>query len=128
MLQKRLELCKPNIESNKDLNLMLCNLKKYFKKRNCYLMPHPGTSITKKEFNGNLNQLDTEFIEFSNEFYKKTLESIDLNKHRNDVFKNGEILFNMFSEYVKAYDSNSFPNLESITKVTIYLFIIKLFF
>ena len=23
----------------------------------------------------------------------------------------------MFSEYVKAYDSNSFPNLESITKV-----------
>ena len=99
---------------------MLSNLKKYFKKRNCYLMPHPGTNITKKEFDGDLNLLDLDFINYCNAFYENTLESIKLDSsdHRNDVFKSGENLINMFSEYVKAFECNSFPNLESMTNVS----------
>lgn len=108
------------MKANKDLNEMLSDLKKYFKKRNCYLMPHPGAYITKKEFNGDLNLLDPDFVKYCNTFYEKTIESIkmDENEHRNDVFKNGENLINMFSEYVKAFECNNFPNLESMTRVS----------
>lgn len=104
---------------SEDLTHMLSNLKKYFKQRNCFLLPHPGTQITKKEFNGSLKSLDCEFINYCDVFFQSTLESIrlDVNEHRDCIFKNGENLFNMFKEYVHAFENNSFPNLESITTV-----------
>ena len=46
--------CKVDIDSKKELNELIANFKNYFKKRNCFLLPHPGAVITKKDYNGEI--------------------------------------------------------------------------
>ena len=37
----------------------------------------------------------------------------------NQVFKNGECLFNIFKDYLKVFENNDIPKMDSIAKVSI---------
>lgn len=48
-----LKIVQSNQESKQELSDLLSDLKKQFKNRNCFLMPHPGSAVFKKDFDGN---------------------------------------------------------------------------
>ena len=49
------KICKSSFEKGNEMNDLIDNFKNYFEETSCFLLPHPGSKITKKEFNGNLN-------------------------------------------------------------------------
>jgi atlastin len=102
LLSSRLDTCQSDFKSKRELNELLTDLKRYFKNRNCFLMPHPGPAVTKKDFNGNLNELNPEFLNCCQAFFKTTLENINLSESeiRSSIFRNGENLFQLFRVYI----------------------------
>lgn len=57
LLKKRLEYCENDANSNEETKEITKNLEFYFKNKNCFLMPHPGHAIIRKNclgtFDGN---------------------------------------------------------------------------
>ncbi|RNA01582.1 atlastin-like isoform X2 [Brachionus plicatilis] len=115
LLKSRLDNCGGESDEIKEITK---NLEFYFKKKNCFLLPHPGQSILKKECRGNQNgaKLDVHFNELSENFFQKIIESIVLDETAS-VRLNGTNLFEKFKEYVDVLNSQTMPDMESIASI-----------
>jgi atlastin len=73
----------------------------------CYLMPHPGKRMAtfqkgKPEYDGRIEELDDEFIEYLKEFIKTLLENGVIKKfNKNEV--TGEQLFILFKGFYETF-------------------------
>ena len=83
-----------------EMSEITANLKSYFKKRVCFLLPSPGPVVTRKDFNGDLRELDTNFVEHCKLFFRMTtddIEAIFQDKHLlNRGFQSGQQLYDLF--------------------------------
>ncbi len=107
--------------SNSEYEELSQSLKRDFKKRSCFLLPHPGPAILRKDYNGNSNgkkkkifdpfqfhsfiidsfkELDTRFVSESKAFFASTIDTVlTLEKsddHLKRAFRDGQNIFNIF--------------------------------
>lgn len=95
-------------------------LKSCFQKIKCFLMPHPGKIVsTSSEFNGNLNDIDPDFVTMTKVFVedilsKTKIESKKING-RNIQVKN---LLKYVKGYLDTFNSETTPQAETIWVAT----------
>lgn len=86
-------------QQNDDLREIRRNIRSYFDELRCFLMPHPGLSISNR-FNGNLNLLEAVFVDKLKEF----VENIFSNNNLITKKINGErILARDFLHYITSF-------------------------
>ncbi len=73
------------------MNNLLVDLKKHFKNRNCFLMPHPGAAVFKKDFDGNPASKLFNVHEFERRF--SNLTSNYIKSSRADLFRKIQAVF-----------------------------------
>lgn len=105
-------------------NVELRNVRKYistsFDNVNCFLMPHPGLSVTTDQFfDGRHSKLDNEFKSYLKEAIQFLLLPENLVKKR---ILNNEITAKEFRTYVKTYfetfQSPQMPKIQSLYVIT----------
>lgn len=102
-----------NFESN-ELEITRNSIKSCFQKLDCYLMPHPGKSVA-KNFNGDLNMLDDEFVEHIKKFVPIVLskENIIIKKINGEPIK-AKDFFETIKEYWKVFENGKIPEAKCI--------------
>ncbi|CAF0937974.1 unnamed protein product, partial [Brachionus calyciflorus] len=114
-LNKRLQYCEKDANSEEIIEIAK-NLDFYFRNKNCFLMPHPGQSIHKKDFCGFENEMDEQFNLCCNLFFEQTLQNLIIEE--SDFLRlSGENLFEKFKEYVGALNFQNLPDMESIATI-----------
>lgn len=89
-----------------DRDLCRLRLRKKFDSLKCFLMPHPGLNmIKKKNFNGEISELDCDFVEYLYQFIKTTtIPSLKLPQ---------KVLFDRFKTYFDVlFNSNDKLSIE----------------
>uniref|UniRef100_T1IGY0 GB1/RHD3-type G domain-containing protein n=1 Tax=Strigamia maritima TaxID=126957 RepID=T1IGY0_STRMM len=97
-------------DENKSLNKML-QLFLVFKQFKCFLMPHSGENVFKnKDFRGQRNLIDCDFLKHINEFIPDIISNIE----ENTVLKTGPELYKFIEIFFKAINSAEQPRTETI--------------
>ncbi|EGD81804.1 hypothetical protein PTSG_02516 [Salpingoeca rosetta] len=85
----------------------------------CFLLPHPGKKVTKKEFTGNLTVLEEDFREHFVEFVSNILspERIAVKKIGNQNLTCSSLL-DLFRTYVDAFNTAELPQVSTLFQAT----------
>lgn len=111
-------------KDDEELNNKRNNIKSIFKSISCYLLPHPGLEITKRNYNGEISKINNSFLNLSNEYIKRIFENINPKMiEEKYIFKNELSIY--ISKYIEIFNSNKI-NPKSIIETNYELYNIKL--
>lgn len=87
------------------------NIKQSFDKIEGFAMPHPGLEVTKYRFDGSLNEIDSDFIDWVRQFTESIFAPAKLIvKKRNGIDFRASYLVQYFDECVTNLNKNGFDS------------------
>lgn len=103
----------------KDLEETRTHLLTCFEEINCFLLPHPGLKVTKKQFDGNIQDINVDFINL----LKVYMDNIFTKKLKPKVINSQELTANELSRYFIKYteifkDKTTFPEAKTLLSAT----------
>ncbi|XP_030022153.1 atlastin isoform X2 [Manduca sexta] len=102
-----------------ELSELRQHIRSCFEKVTCFLMPHPGRSVRKKNFSGKLSELDEEFIDALKELVPSIFAPANLTpKLMNGEKVKARDLFTYIQSYMMIFNSDKAPSVNSIMKAT----------
>uniref|UniRef100_A0AC35UAM9 GB1/RHD3-type G domain-containing protein n=1 Tax=Rhabditophanes sp. KR3021 TaxID=114890 RepID=A0AC35UAM9_9BILA len=96
------------------------NLKNYFEKMKCFLMPHPGLIVSHDpEFTGKLDEMEKDFKIHLESFVEHTFDKNNLiSKKINGSDLTCRDLFEYFKKYITIFQGEELPEPKSIFQAT----------
>lgn len=117
ILQRRLEI---SDKQHPDLQSLRRHISSCFREIECFLMPHPGMVVaTSPNFDGDLSQVDVEFLSMAQEFVsaildRDTIAPKSINGHKIQA-KN---LFQYIKTYWEMFNGDSIPQASTLLGAT----------
>ncbi|PAA49902.1 hypothetical protein BOX15_Mlig021448g3 [Macrostomum lignano] len=104
-------------QENKELRE---GIKKHFEKASCYLLPHPGKAVRDSKFTGDVQRLETEFVEEIESFVEKIAapENITVKKVNGNELSGSELI-DFMEVYFEAFSSGRMPTPSSVFSATV---------
>ena len=99
----------PNESQPEELKKMSSKLMKAFDQINAFALPFPGNGVTRKEFDGSLQDIDYEFLEHLQRFVIDTVDNLEARKPMLDTLRASTFL-NHITTIAKNYNSNLPPD------------------
>uniref|UniRef100_A0AC35UAX4 GB1/RHD3-type G domain-containing protein n=1 Tax=Rhabditophanes sp. KR3021 TaxID=114890 RepID=A0AC35UAX4_9BILA len=117
LLGKKLDIHQNHHSS---LNSLRKNLKNYFEKMKCFLMPHPGLIVSHDpEFTGKLDEMEKDFKIHLESFVEHTFDKNNLiPKKINGSDLTCRDLFEYFKKYITIFQGEELPEPKSIFQAT----------
>lgn len=116
LLQRRFEI---NEKQHSELRDLRINLKKCFKKLNCFLMPHPGLKVCQsREFDGKLKDIEKDFKEYVVKFIESTFSPAPAVKEINGEEITAYELYEYFRAYCHVFEADELPEPKSMLLAT----------
>ena len=89
-----------DLQSTRD-QIMRC-----FEGIDCYLLPHPGSAVTKKTFSGLVSQIDPFFRSLIDKYVREVFEERLEAKCINDRLVSGSDMMTYFQVYVRTFQTS----------------------
>jgi atlastin len=93
---------------------------KCFEKLDCFMLPYPGTDVTKKNYDGAIKSISVDFKTLLNEYVRQIFDQELEAKLINNRFITGLELKNFFEVYVKMFQAGAkqFPRAMTMLEAT----------